>query len=202
MFLHEFRHVEAHQSFFGAEHKLSEGARNFSFAHASGTEEQERTNRTVRTLQSSSRTPNRPGERTDRFILRDDALMQLFFNAQKFLSFFFFNGSNGNAGPARNYIFDILAADNARGRFIEMIFFAQGAKVFALLAFFIGVETSFLELVVRDRILHAVHDELDALLNFGDFFRLRSLAQFYARAGFIDQIDRLVWKEAIWNITV
>src|ERR1700678_3389500 len=100
MFLHEFRHVEAHQSFFGAEHKLSEGARNFSFAHASGTDEQERTNGTVRALQSSSRTADCPGERTDRFFLRDDALMQLFFVAKKFLRFFFLDRSNGNAGPA------------------------------------------------------------------------------------------------------
>src|SRR5258708_2739385 len=56
--------------------------------------------------------------------------------------------------------------------FIEMILFAQGAQVLALLAFFVRVETRLLELVVRDGVLHAVHDELDALLDFGDFIGL------------------------------
>ena len=98
--------------------------------------------------------------------------MQLFFDAQQLLRLFFFDRSDGNAGPARNYVFDIFASDYAGGRFVEMIFLTQGAQVLALLAFFIGVEARLLELVVRDGVLHAVNDELDALLDFGDLIGL------------------------------
>ena len=66
-----------------------------------------------------------------------------------------------------------------------MIFFAKNAQVLALLAFLVGVETRFLELVVRDRVFHSVDDELEPLLNLGNLFRQRSLAQFYPRAGFV-----------------
>jgi len=39
---------------------------------------------------------------------------------------------------------------------------------------------------------HAVHDELNALLNIGQVGRQRGLAEFHARARLVDQIDRLV----------
>ena len=83
-----------------------------------------------------------------------------------------------------------------------MVFFAKGAQVLALLAFLVRVEARLLELVVRDGVLHTVDDELDALLDFGDLFRQRSLAQLYARPGFVDQVDGLVRKEAVRNIAV
>jgi len=49
---------------------------------------------------------------------------------------------------------------------------------------------------------HAMHDELDALLHFGQFLGKRSLAQLYTRSGFIDQIDGFVRKEAVRNVAV
>src|SRR5689334_12401754 len=81
-----------------------------------------------------------------------------------------------------------------------MMLLAQRAQVLALLAFFIGVETRLLELVVRDCVFHAMNNELDPLLYVSDLFRQGSLAQLYARAGFIDKINGLVWKEAIRNV--
>ena len=83
-----------------------------------------------------------------------------------------------------------------------MILLAQGAQVLALLALLVGVEAGLLELVVRDGVLHAVHDELDALLHLSDVFGQGSLTQLYAGAGFVDQIDRLVGQEAVRQIAV
>ena len=54
--------------------------------------------------------------------------------------------------------------------------------------------------MIGDRVLHAVHDELDALLDVGEVGRQGGLAQFDACARFIDQVDRLVREIAIWNI--
>ena len=128
--------------------------------------------------------------------------MQFLFDAQEFLRFFFFDRSDGDAGPARDYVFDVFAVDYAGGRLVEVIFFAQGAEVVALLAFFVGVEARLFEFVIRDGIFHAVHDELDALLDFGDLFGKRGLAQFDAGSGFVDQVDGLVGQETIRDVAI
>ena len=153
-------------------------------------------------LQAGAGTADGAGQGADRLVLRDDALVQLFFDAQQLLRFFFFDRGNGHAGPARDYVFDVFAVDHAGGGFVEMIFLAKSAQVLALLAFFVGVEARLLELVVRDGVFHAVHDELDALLDFGQLFGQRSLAQLYAGSGFVDQVDGLVGQEAVWDVAV
>src|ERR1039458_2123416 len=197
MFLHELGHVEADQRFFGAEHELRQGARDFGLADARGAEEQERADGAVRVLQASTRTADGASQSADRLVLRNDALVQLFLDTQQFLRLFFFDRGDGHAGPARDHVFDVFAVDHAGGRLVQMIFFAQGAQVLALFAFFIRVETRLLELVVRDGVFHAMHDELDALLDFGQFFGQRSLSQLYSCSGFVDQVDGLVWKETV-----
>ena len=83
-----------------------------------------------------------------------------------------------------------------------MILLAQSAQILSFLAFFVGVEARFLELVARDGILHAVHDELDPLLHIRDLVWQRSLAQLDARACLIDQIDCLIRQETIRNVAV
>ena len=89
---------------------------------------------------------------------------------------------------------------HAGGGVVEVVLLAELAHVLALFALFVGVEARLLELVVRDGVLHAVHDELDALLDVGQFGRQRGLAQLHARAGFVDQIDGLVRQEAVRNV--
>ena len=56
MLFHELGHIEADQSFLGAEHELRQGARDFGFADARGAEEQERADGAVR--DSSGRRAN------------------------------------------------------------------------------------------------------------------------------------------------
>ena len=202
MLLHEFGHVEADQSLLGAEHELRQGARDFGLADARGSEKQERADGAVRILQAGAGAADGARQGADGLILRNDALVQFFFDAQEFLRLFLFDRGDGHAGPPRDDIFDVLAVDHPGRRFVEMILLAQGAQVLALLAFFVGVKTCLLELVVRDGVFHAMHDELDALLDFGQLFGQRSLAQLDAGAGFVDQVDGLVGQEAIRNVAV
>src|SRR5580700_6294482 len=56
--------------------------------------------------------------------------------------------------------------------------------------------------MVRYGVLHAMNDELDALLHLGELLRQRSLAQLYARSGFINEVDRLVGQEAVRYVPV
>src|SRR6202166_1638348 len=202
MFLHELGHVEADQSLFGAEHELRQSARDFGFADARGAQEQEGSYGAVGILQTGAKTADGAGQGPDGLVLRDDALVQFFLDAEQFLRLFFFDRGDGHAGPTRDVVFDVLAVDYAGRGFVEMIFLAKSAQVLALFAFLIRIETSLLELVVRDGVFHAMDDELDALLDFGQLFRQRSLAQFYAGSSFIDQVDGLVGHRAVGDVAV
>src|SRR5215471_16118417 len=113
-------------------------------------------------------------------------------------------GRFGDFNPARERRMARASADIAfrhhAGRgVVEIVFLAELAQILALLALLIRIEARLLEFVIRDGVLHAMRDELDALLDVGDFARQRGLPQLHARAGFIDQIDRLVGQEAIRN---
>src|SRR5579864_4017122 len=202
MLLHEFGHIETDQSLFGAEHELRQGTRDLGLAHARGAEEQERANGAVWILQAGARTADGACQRADRLVLRDDPLVELFLDAQKLLRFFLFDRSNGHAGPPRDDIFDVLAVDHARRRLVEMILLSQGAQVLALLAFFVGVKTCLLELVIRNGVFHAMHDELDALLDFGQLFGQRGLAQLDAGTSFVDQVDGFIGQKAVGDVAV
>src|SRR6185312_11072783 len=178
--LHEFRHVEANERLLAAEEELRQSARNFRLADAGRAQEQERSDGAVRRFEASARATNRTGQSTDRLVLRDHALVQLFFHTQQLLCFFFLDGGDGYAGPAADHFLNVLA----------------------LLALFVGVEACLLELVIRDGILHPVNDELDPLLDFRDLIRQGSLAQLYARAGFVQQVNCFVGQEAIRDVAV
>src|SRR5437660_12038329 len=56
--LHKLGHVEANQRLLAAEHELGESAGDSGFCHASGAEEQERADRTVRILEAGARAPD------------------------------------------------------------------------------------------------------------------------------------------------
>src|SRR5208282_1549548 len=75
MLLHELRHIEADESFIAAEHEMRQSARDFSFAYAGRSEEQERPDRAVGALQPGTRAANGASQRADGFFLRDDALV-------------------------------------------------------------------------------------------------------------------------------
>src|SRR4029077_20677423 len=196
------RHIEADQRLPAAEHELGQGAGDFGLADARRAEEEERADWPVRALQSGGAAADGAGQGHDRLILRNDALVQLFFDAQELRRLLFLDRHDGHAGPARHDVLDVLAADYAGGRFVEMIFFAKSAQVLALFAFLVRVEARLLELVVRDGVLHAVNDELNALLDFGDLLRERSLAQLHPRARLVNEVNRLVRQKAVRYVTV
>src|SRR6185369_1208597 len=199
---HVLRHVEANQRLLAAEHELRQGARDFGLADAGGSEEQERSDRTVGRLETGTRAADCTGQGTDSLVLRDNALVQFFFDAQQFLRLFFLDRVNRNTGPAADHFFDILSVYDAGGGFIEVVLFAKGAQVLALLAFFVAVEARLLELVVRDRVLHSVNDELDSLLDFGDLLGQGGLAQFHASTRLVNEVNGLVRKEAIRDVAI
>src|ERR1700723_1903529 len=115
MLLHELRHVEADKRLLAAEEELRQRARHFRLADAGGTQEQEGSDGPVRGLEARAGAANRPGKSGDGFVLRDDPLVQLFFDAQQLLRLLFLDGSDGDAGPAAYHVLDVFTPDNAGG---------------------------------------------------------------------------------------
>src|SRR6202020_2112678 len=98
------------------------------------------------------------------------------------------------------HVFDIVFSDASGGGIVQIILFAQLAHVLALFAFFVGIEARLLELVVGDGVFHAMHDELNALLNVGQVGGKRGLTQLHARARFVNEIDGLVGQKTVGNV--
>jgi hypothetical protein len=123
-------------------------------------------------------------------------------DTQKLLLLVFFNGGDGYAGPAGDDFFDVFPGNDARGRVVKLEAFTQTAQIFLFLALFLGVETRFFKFVRGNGGFHAMGDELDAFLDFANFFGNACLAEFYASAGFVDEVDGFVREEAIGNVAV
>src|SRR5437879_3039907 len=102
MLFHEFRHVEADQRLLRTEQNLRQAPGNFRFAHARRTEEEEAAYRPQRRLETCAAAANGAGQGGNGFVLTDNALVELRFDAQQFLLFVFLDGSDTDAGPARN----------------------------------------------------------------------------------------------------
>src|SRR5712692_4876264 len=202
MLLHELRHVEAYQRLLRTKQKLRQAPGDFRLADAGRPEEEEAAHRTQRRLESRAAATNGAGQRGDGLVLADDALMEFWLNAQKFLLFVFLDGGDADAGPARDDFFNVFAGHNACRGVVQFEAFAQSTQVFFFLALFLGIETRLFEFVIGDGRFHAVSDEFHALLHFADFFGDGGLAQLHARAGFVDQVDGFVRKKTVGDVAV
>src|ERR1035437_9313910 len=109
--LHVLRHVNAHHRLLVVEEELGESARGFRFAHTGGPEEDERADRTVRILQSRSRAPHRVRDGMHGLGLPHHAAREFGVELREPLLLALHHSRDGNPGPLRNDIGDIICAD-------------------------------------------------------------------------------------------
>src|SRR5713226_2840760 len=145
MLLHVFGHIEAHQGLFAAEEELRQTASYFGLANTGGAEEQEASDRAAGRFESGAAPTNGASESRDGFLLTDDALVQLYFDAQQFLLLVFLDRGDRYARPARNDLFDVFARDDASRGVIQLQTLAQLAQVIFFFALFFGIEPRFLK---------------------------------------------------------
>ena len=82
-------------------------------ADAGRAEEQERAGRPVRIRQARARAADRVGDRGDRLVLADHALVQLGFHLQQLVALALHQLGDRDAGGARHHLGDLLGADHA-----------------------------------------------------------------------------------------
>ena len=103
VFLHKFGHIDTHHRVVAVEHEVSQRFAKLGFTHPGRAEEQERTNRPVRVRQPGAATANGVGYRFNRFILANNAVMQILFHTQQFFALAFHHARHRNTGPARQH---------------------------------------------------------------------------------------------------
>ena len=91
--------------------------------------------------------------------------------------------------------------DLARRR-LDVELLADELQVLARRHFLLAVELRLLEVLLADRALHLLDGDADALVDLAELLAVAGLAQLGARAGLVDQVDRLVGQEAVGDVAV
>ena len=107
--LHEFRHIDTNHGVFVIEEERRQCLCQLRLADACRSEEHERSDRTVRVLQTSSGPAHCRRHGSDRLLLANDTSGQRIFHAQKFFTLAFQHLVDRNAGPARYHLRNVIA---------------------------------------------------------------------------------------------
>ena len=111
MLLHVLAHIELDQCLIVAEQELGEGLGQFGLTHAGGAQEDERTARTLRVLESGTSTTDGLADRLDGVLLTDDPLVEFVLHAQQAGGLLFGELVDGNTGPQREHLGDGFLID-------------------------------------------------------------------------------------------
>ena len=87
-----------------------------------------------------------------------------------------------------------------RARRFDVELLAHELQVLPRGHFLLAVELRLLEVLLRDRALHLLDGDADALVDLAELLAVARLAQLGARAGLVDQVDGLVGQEAIRDV--
>src|SRR4051794_32790102 len=201
--LHVLRHVDAHHRVLVAEEELGQRARELRLADAGRAEEDERAGRALRVLQAGPRAADRLRDHLDRLVLADDALVELVLHAHQLLGLGLGELEDRDARPHRDDVRDLLLAD---GGTLPALARLPGVLELALLVreapLLVAQLRGLLELLVLDRGLLVAPRRLDLLLELPVHGRGGHRLDAHARGGLVDEVDRLVGKEAVGDVAV
>ena len=110
VFLHEFRHVDAHHRVVIVKKILGHGLGQFGFPNPGWPEEEERPKRAVFIIQARPRPANGIGDSRQRLTLADHAAAKLFFHAQQLFALAFQHLGGGDPCPAFDHFGDLFGA--------------------------------------------------------------------------------------------
>jgi len=135
--LHELAHIDPHHRAVIVEQEPGERLGQLGLAHASGAEEQERSERAARILQTRARAADGLGDRLDRLRLPDYALAENLLHLEQLLALALHHLVDRNARPTADHAGDVflghlLAQHRVGGlalRFGELLFELGNAPV-------------------------------------------------------------------------
>ena len=203
MLLHVLGHVDADHRVLVAEQELGQRAAELGLADAGGAEEDERAGGALRVLDPGAGAADRLRDRGDRDLLADDPLVELLLHPDQLLGLGLGQLEDGDAGPHRDDVGDLLLADDrARALLAGVPLLLELALLRGELALLVAQVRGLLELLGLDRGLLRAPRLLDLLLEIAVDGRLRHRLDPQPRGGLVDQVDRLVGKEALGDVAV
>ena len=134
-FLHVFAHVDTNNIVLIVEQRLCKCFCQFCFADTGRTEEQERTQRTVRVLDSGTGPQDCLTDFFDCLILTDDTFVKNFVHVQELFTFAFHQFCNRNTGPSADDTGNLFFCDFIPEQRVLafLLFFCNGLLFFQLL---------------------------------------------------------------------
>ena len=123
--LHVLRHVDAHHRVLRVEHELGQRAGQLGLADAGGAEEEEVADRAVGVAEPGARAAQGVGDRGDRLVLADDALVQALLHVHELGDLALEQAGDRDARPASDDLGDVLGVDllleEARGAGLDLL---------------------------------------------------------------------------------
>src|SRR5205823_350599 len=95
-----------------------------------------------------------------------------------------------------------LADHDLAGARLDVELLADELQVLARGDFLLAVELRLLEIFLRDRALHLLDGNPDALVDLAELLTVARFLQLRASAGFVDEIDRFVGQEPVGDVAV
>ena len=196
-------HVELDQRGFVTEEELGERLGGLGLPDPGGTEEDERPRRPLRVFQAGSGAANGLRHGPDGAVLADDPLLELVFHAEELGGLLLGELVDRDAGPEREDLRDRFFADLVE----EVDAFALGFVLFGAalleqLLLTVAERRGPFELLTFDRFLFVLADGGDLVLELPEVGGGLHAADAQARAGFVDQVDRLVGEVTVGDVTV
>ncbi len=111
MALHVLGHVDADDRVLGVEEELGERAGELGLADAGRAEEEERADRPVGVGEAGARAADRGGDRLDRLVLADDALVQALLHVDELRDLALEQPRDRDPGPRRDDLGDVVGVD-------------------------------------------------------------------------------------------
>ena len=170
---------------------------------AGRAEEDERAGRALRVLDARARAPDRLRDRDDRLVLADDALVELVLHADEPLRLGLGELEDGDARPHGDDVGDLVLAD-LRLLLVGLVapLLLELLLLLRELALLVAKLRGLLELLRLDRGFLVGADLVDLLLELAVARRRRHRRDADARAGLVDEVDRLVGEVAVLDVAV
>ena len=197
------RHVDLDHRLLVAEEELRQGARELRLADAGGAEEDERAGRALGILDPGPRAADRLRDGDDRRLLADHALVELFLHPDQLLRLGLGELEDRDPRPHRDDVGDLVLAHLG----LLLVGLAAPALLELLLllrqlALLVAQRRRLLELLRLDRVLLVGAHLLDLLLQLPVAGRSGHRADPQARAGLVDEVDRLVRQVPVLDVAV
>ena len=143
------------------------------------------------------------GHGRDGFVLGDDPLVQLVLHAEQLLGLLFGELEDGDAGPDRQDLGDLLLVDLGQDVHLARLPLRLAAGALLLqLALLVAERRGALEVLAVDRGFLAQAHLGDLLVDLADVGRRGHATDAHAAAGLVDEVDGLVRQEPVADVAV